>query len=79
MWHVKQQEDENGIRLYKIKHIVSKQNALHLYHDGFSPWSGRKHCGKQRKCRLRAFSPFPTVFSKAFIRVVKSRNSEVKC
>ena len=26
---------------------------------------GRKHCGKRRKCWLPAFSPFPTMFSKA--------------
>ena len=33
---------------------------------------GRKHCGKSRKCWLRAFSPFPTKFSKGFFfRVVK--------
>ena len=32
-------------------------------------WFGkdRKHCGKRRKCWLPAFSPFPTMFSKAFI------------
>ena len=34
----------------------------------------RKHCGKRRKCWLPAFSPFPTMFSKAFpFGVVKSR------
>ena len=27
-------------------------------------WQDRKHCGKRRKCRLPAFSPFPTMFSK---------------
>ena len=26
---------------------------------------GRKHCGKRRKCWFPAFSPFPTMFSKA--------------
>ena len=26
---------------------------------------GREHCGRRRKCSLRAISPFPTVFSKA--------------
>ena len=30
----------------------------------------RKHCRKRRKCWWPAFSPFPTVFSKAFFRVV---------
>ena len=38
-----------------------------------------KHCGKRRKCWLPAFSPFPTVFSKAFFfRVVKSWDCVVK-
>ena len=27
----------------------------------------RKHCGKGRKCWLSAFSPFPTMFSIAFL------------
>ena len=31
---------------------------------------GRKHCGKRRKCWLPAFSPFPTMFSKAFFNMV---------
>ena len=40
---------------------------------------GRKHCWKRRKCCLPAFSPFPTMFSKAFFfRVVKSRDCVVK-
>ena len=39
----------------------------------------RKHCGKRRKCWWPAFSPFPTMFSKAFsFRVVKSRDCVVK-
>ena len=34
---------------------------------------GRKHCGKRRKYCLPAFSPFPSMFSKAFFfGVVKS-------
>ena len=38
-----------------------------------------KRCGKRRKCWLPAFSPFPTVFSKAlFFSVVKSRDYVVK-
>ena len=38
-----------------------------------------KHCAKRRKCWLPAFSPFPTVFSKAsFFRVVKSRDCVIK-
>ena len=34
--------------------------------------TGKNHCGKRRNCSLRAFSPFPTVFSKGlFPRGVK--------
>ena len=32
----------------------------------------RKHCGKKRKCWLPAFSPFPTMFSKAFFSLESS-------
>ena len=43
-------------------------------------WKSRKHCGKRRKCWLPAFSPFPTMFSKAFFsRGVKSCDYVVKC
>ena len=36
---------------------------------------GRKQCGKWRKCRLPAFSPFPTMFSKAcFTTALKTRD-----
>ena len=28
-------------------------------------WTGSKHCGKRRKCRLPAYSHFPTMISKA--------------
>ena len=37
--------------------------------------TGRKHCGKRRKCWLQAFSPSPTMFSNAssFTVVKKSR------
>ena len=39
----------------------------------------RKHCGKRRKCRLLAFSPFRTTFSAAFFfMVVESQDSVVK-
>ena len=32
----------------------------------------RKHCGKRKKCCLPAFSPFPTMSSKAvFVRSLK--------
>ena len=40
---------------------------------------GTKHCGKRWKCWLSAFSPFPTMFSKAFsVRVVESRDCVVQ-
>ena len=40
---------------------------------------GRKHCGKSRKGWLPAFSPFPTMFLKAFsFRVIESRDHVVK-
>ena len=39
----------------------------------------KKHCGKRRKFWLPAFSPFPTMFSKAFFsRYVKSQHCVVK-
>ena len=39
----------------------------------------RKSCGKRRKCWLAAFSPFHTMFSKAFLnRVVKSQDCVVQ-
>ena len=38
-----------------------------------------KHWGKERKGWLRAFSPFPTMFSKClFFRVIKSWDCVVK-
>ena len=38
-----------------------------------------ENTGKRRKCWLTAFSPFHTVFSKAFfLRIVKSRDYLVK-
>ena len=40
---------------------------------------GKKHRGKQRKCWLPAFSPFPTMFSRgSFLRAVKSRDCMLK-
>ena len=42
-------------------------------------WKGRKHCGKRRKWWLPAFSPFPTMFLKAFLyRVVESLDCVLK-
>ena len=40
---------------------------------------GRKYSGKKRKCWLPAFSPFCTMFSKAFfLRVIKTQVCVVK-
>ena len=42
----------------------------------FGRVKGKKHYGKRRKCWLPAFSPFPTMFSKAFfLSVIKTRDS----
>ena len=45
---------------------VNKKNEIGL-------GKNRKHCGKRRKCWLPAFSPSPSIFSKAFFsRGIKS-------
>ena len=36
-------------------------------YDKICPELVRKHFGKRRKCWLPAFSPFPKMFSKAFL------------
>ena len=42
-------------------------DKLNIARMMISPYDkSRKLCGKRRKCWLPAFSPFPTVFSKAF-------------
>ena len=41
-------------------------------------WKGIKHCGNRRKCWLPAFSPFPSMFLKGFLKVVKSMECVVK-
>ena len=59
-------------RLVQIESICRQQNKWKLNIE-ICNGKGRKHCGKWRKCWLPAFSPFPTMFSKAFcLRVVKS-------
>ena len=37
----------------------------------------RKHCGKRRKCWLPAFSPSPTMFSKAFFSRGVNKSSKL--
>ena len=62
----------------KLKAFVDEKiNATQKWN--FLGGNGRKHCGKRGKCWLPAFSPFPTMFSKAFIfRVVKSLDCVVE-
>ena len=76
----------NGLNLYQmtnftlvqIQSICIQQNNHHLEIETCA-WKGREHCGKRRKCCLPAFSPFLTIFSKAFFfRGVKSQDYVVK-
>ena len=47
--------------------------------NNFCLFWGCKHCEKRRKCWSPAFSPFPTMFSKAFsFRVVKCEDCVVE-
>ena len=67
-----------NLRLLEIESICRQQNKCHCKIK-ICFGKGRKHCGKRRKCWLPAFSPFFTMFSKAFFfRVVKSRDCVVK-
>ena len=67
-----------GLVWERVKSICRQQNKCDSKTDtGFG--RGRKHRGNRRKCRLPAFSPFPTMFSKGyFLEVVKSRDCVVK-
>ena len=48
----------------RIENIVRKrENAGYNENGGKFSKKGRKRCGKRRNCSLRAFSPFPAVFS----------------
>ena len=51
--------DQSKLKAYR-RQIKADQNGK------YSPGYVTKHCGKKRKCWLPAFSPFPTMFSKAF-------------
>ena len=62
-------------RLVQIENICRKQNESQKKENEICFGKGRKHCGKRRKCRLPAFSPFPTMFSKGFFpRFITSRD-----
>ena len=60
-------------RLFQIQRVCRRQ--FHVWWKWHKVLKmGRKHCGKRRNCSLRAFSSFPTVFSKDFAcRHVKTR------
>ena len=72
------EEPRIGIRLVQIESIYRPKNK----HDSkfeFCFGKGRKHLGKRRKCWLPAFSPFPTIFPKAFsFKEITSQNFMVK-
>ena len=58
----------------QLKAFADNENKCNLKKEILFGMGG-KHCGKRRKCWLPAFSPFPTMFSKAFFsRGVKSRD-----
>ena len=60
-----------NFKLVQIESICRRQNKCNPNIE-ICFENGRKHCGKRRKCWLPAFSPFPTILSKAFfLRVVK--------
>ena len=53
------------LRLLQIQSICRRQNDCESKIE-IGVGKDRKHCWKRRKCWLPAFSPFPTMFSKAF-------------
>ena len=55
-------------RLIQIESICRQQNKCNP-NIKICFENGGKHCGKRRKCWLPAFSPFPTMFSRAFFSV----------
>ena len=69
------QQDFGPVQIQSICRQVNKCNRkVRICFE-----KGRKHCGKRRKWWLPAFSPFPTMFSKAFsVKIVKSWDSLVK-
>ena len=63
---------------FQIESICVRQNR-HKLKSGHSVGKGRQLCGKRGKCWLPAFSPFPTMFSKALsFRVIKSWDCALK-
>ena len=67
-----------NFRFSQIRSICTRQNNSDSKIEIYSG-NNRKHCGKRRKCWLPAFSPFSTMFSKAFFsRGVRSRDCMVK-
>ena len=50
----------------QIEVICRRQNKCNSKKKEICVGKGRKHSGKRRKCWLPAFSPFSTMFSKAY-------------
>ena len=70
--------NEKKFKLVQIQSICRKQNNSGTITE-ICVGKSTKDCGKRRKYWLPAFSPFPTMFSKAFFsRGVKSRDQVVK-
>ena len=69
---------QQNFRPVQFKIICSRQMTFNS-HIEICFWKSRKHCGERRKCWLPAFSPFPTMFSKALVyRVIKTQDCVVK-
>ena len=84
--HLHLKWEQNELTLYQTTNFQTVPNWRHLQMTNECDWQSeicvgmsRKHGGKRRKCWLPAFSPFPTVFSKAFFfLVVQSQDCVVK-
>ena len=64
--------------LSKLKALADDKLNVAKIIISFCDWI-RKHCWKRRKCWLPAFSPFPTMFLKAFqSRFVKNWDCLIK-
>ena len=71
------QKDKLLIDWSRFKELADKINVTEKLK--FVLGRGRKHSGKKRKCRLPAFTPFSTMFSKGFFpMVIKSLDCVVK-
>ena len=55
---------QQNLELDQLEIFCRRRNKC-IQKNEISFRKGGKHCEKRRKCRLSAFSPFPTMFSKA--------------